>query len=107
MGTRGEADLAASIRAACPAALDLTGQTDLPKLAALAARAVLAVGNDTGPMHLAAALGCPCVVLFGPASDPALTAPRGPGGSWPVVLRVDNLADLSVDRVAAALPLTA
>jgi ADP-heptose:LPS heptosyltransferase len=103
VGTRAEAPLAAAI----PAALDLTGRTDLPGLAALAARASLAVGNDTGPMHLAAAMGAPCVVLFGRASDPALTAPRGPGGAWPVVLRVENLADLTVDRVAAALPLTA
>ena len=102
-GTAGEAPLAAAI----PAAIDLTGRTDLPGLAALAARAAVAVGNDTGPMHLAAAMGCPCVVLFGAASDPALTAPRGPHGAWPTVLRAQDLADLPVDRVAAALPLTA
>ncbi len=104
LGTRDEAPAAAKIRAACPAAIDLTGRTDLPALGALAARARVAVGNDTGPMHLAAAMGCPCVVLFGPASDPELTAPRGPHGAWPVVLRVENLAELPVERVAAALP---
>lgn len=103
VGSRAETPLAAAI----PGAIDLTGQTDLFALAALAARAALAVGNDTGPMHLAAAMGARCVVLFGPASDPALTAPRGPGGVWPVVLRAANLSDLPVDRVAAALPLTA
>jgi ADP-heptose:LPS heptosyltransferase len=104
VGTRAEAAAAAKIRAACPTALDLTGRTDLPAVAALAARAAVAVGNDTGPMHLAAAMGCRCVVLFGPASDPALTAPRGPGGTWPIVLRVGKLAELPVERVAAALP---
>ena len=38
----------------------------------------IAIGNDTGPMHLIAAAGCPSVVLFSRDSDPALCAPRGP-----------------------------
>ncbi len=105
VGSRGESALAASIRARCPEAVDLTGRTTLLDLAALAARAALAVGNDTGPMHLAAAMGTPCLVLFSGASDPALTAPRGVGGSWPGLLRVPDLASLAVERVAAALPL--
>ncbi len=49
-------------------------------------------------MHLAAAVGCPCVVLFSADSDPALTAPRGPGGTLAAVLRVPDLADLPVDK---------
>lgn len=104
LGMRAEAPLAAIVTAACPAAIDLTGRTGLPDIAGLARRAALAVGNDTGPMHLAASVGCPCVVLFSADSDPALTAPRGPGGSWPVVLREPDLADLPVARVAGALP---
>jgi heptosyltransferase-3 len=53
---------------------------DLPleRLAALLARARAFVGNDSGPTHLAAALGCPTVALFGP-TDPAVWAPLGPG----------------------------
>jgi ADP-heptose:LPS heptosyltransferase len=94
----------AVILARCPTALDLTGRTTLPDLFALAARAALAVGNDTGPMHIAAAMGCPSLVLFGPDSDPALTAPRLPDGGWPQVIRAESLADLPVERVAAALP---
>ena len=105
IGAGAEAGLGAAIRAVCPAAVDLIGQTGLPDIAALAARAVLAVGNDTGPMHLIAACGCPAVVLFSADSDPSLTAPRGPNGEWPVVLRTDDLADLPVERVAAALPI--
>ena len=85
-------------------AVDLAGQTDLPTLAALAHQAAFAVGNDTGPMHLAAAVGCRSVVLFGGASDPALTAPRLPDGTFATVVRAPHLADLPVDRVAAALP---
>lgn len=99
VGAEADASLAAAIAAACPAALDLTGRTTLLDLAGLAARASVAVGNDTGPMHLAAAAGCRCVVLFSGASDPALTAPRG----RVVTLRETDLADLPVARVAAAL----
>jgi ADP-heptose:LPS heptosyltransferase len=91
--------LAAVIQQTCPAALDLTGRTSLLDLGGLLGRAALAVGNDTGPMHLAAAVGCPCVVLFSGASDPALTAPRG----RVTVLREPRLADLPLPRVAAAL----
>jgi ADP-heptose:LPS heptosyltransferase len=104
LGTGAEAKLAATILAACPSAIDLTGRTSLFDIATLARAAALAIGNDTGPMHLAACVGCRCVVLFSAESDPALTAPRGPGGAWPVVLREADLADLPVARVAAALP---
>jgi ADP-heptose:LPS heptosyltransferase len=61
----------------------------------------VAVGNDTGPMHLIAAAGCSSVVLFSADSDPALCAPRGKVA----VLRRPDLAQLTVDEVAAALPL--
>ena len=66
----------------------------------MARRAALAVGNDTGPTHLAAAAGCPTLALFGPESDPALCAPRGPSVA---VLRRDSLARLEVAEVRAAL----
>lgn len=102
IGSAGEAPLAATIRAAVPTAIDLTGRTSIADIAGLAAGAALAVGNDTGPMHVAAAVGCRCVVLFSADSDPALTAPRGPGGTWPTVLRADDLADLPVEAVAQA-----
>lgn len=104
LGAAADRALAASIRAQCPEAIDLTGRTALADLFALAAGAALAVGNDTGPMHIAAAAGCRSLVLFGPDSDPSLTAPRLPDGGWARVLRAARLADLSVARVAAALP---
>jgi ADP-heptose:LPS heptosyltransferase len=100
-GTRAEGPLAAAIVAAAAGTRDLTGRTDLPGLAALAAGARLAVGNDTGPMHLAASLGVPSIVLFGGASDPALTAPRG---RQVRVLRAADLRCLETAEVLAALP---
>ena len=77
---------------------DLTGRTDFAKVAMLGAKAALVVGNDTGPLHLAAATGAPTVVLFSSASNPQLAAPRG----HVTVLRSGNLADLSVAEVLQA-----
>jgi ADP-heptose:LPS heptosyltransferase len=99
VGGEDEAPLAEIIRATCPEARDLTGATDLVELASLATRASLAIGNDTGPMHMAAAAGVPSVVLFGPESDPALCAPRGRAVE---VIAVPALADLAPERVLAA-----
>ncbi|MBE7219914.1 MAG: glycosyltransferase family 9 protein [Caulobacteraceae bacterium] len=107
VGSADEAPLAAAIRAACPEALDLCGRTDLPALAALMGRAALAIGNDTGPMHLAAAMGAPTLTLFSHESDPALTAPNGPDPTRVAVLRVPDLSALDpapvLDRVATLL----
>jgi len=52
--------------------------------------------------HLAVVGGAPATVLYSAASDPSLTAPRGHDV---VILRKDDLADLSVDEVAATLGL--
>jgi heptosyltransferase-2/heptosyltransferase-3 len=60
-----------------PRCLNLARALPLRLLAGLLGRAALCVSVDTGPAHLAAALGCPLAVLFGPA-DPAVMAPRGP-----------------------------
>ncbi|MFT8242623.1 glycosyltransferase family 9 protein [Roseomonas sp. BN140053] len=77
-GGPAEAPLVRAIQAARPDALDLAGRTTLFELGALARRAALVVGNDTGPTHLAAAVGRPTLAIFGADSDPALAAPRGP-----------------------------
>ncbi len=52
-----------------PVQLDLGGQLQLQELAALIARAQAFIGVDSAPMHMAAALGTPCVALFGPSGD--------------------------------------
>lgn len=56
--------------------VSLVGKTNLRGLAALMKRCSLFVGNDAGPMHLAAAVDCPVVSLFGP-TDPAVWGPHG------------------------------
>jgi len=100
IGTGAEARVLAEIEAQAPGVQSLLGQTDFPTLCALARRAELAVGNDTGPMHLIATAGCRSLVLFSNASDPALTAPRGRAVT---ILREARLYDLSVDRVMEGL----
>src|SRR2546427_4116710 len=66
------------MRAMQTAPIDLIGQTTLKELIALLRRARLLVTNDSGPMHLAAAVGTPVIALFGP-TDPARTGPYGAG----------------------------
>jgi ADP-heptose:LPS heptosyltransferase len=102
IGGPAERDLGAAISAAVPEALDLTGQTEFGDIVALGRGARRAIGNDTGPMHLAVVGGAPATVLYSAASDPALTAPRGPDV---VILQRDDLADLPVEDVAATLGL--
>ena len=58
--------------------LDLTRRTGLRDLMGLVSLARLFVGIDSGVLHLSAALGTPCVALFGP-TDPAETGPQGDG----------------------------
>jgi ADP-heptose:LPS heptosyltransferase len=100
LGTPAEAALHQAVRALCPGARSLAGETGHLDIAVLARHAVAALGNDSGPMHLCAVAGCPSVVLFSAESDPALCAPRGPGVR---ILRRPDLAALEVDSVRQAL----
>ncbi|MDO8607926.1 MAG: glycosyltransferase family 9 protein [Phaeospirillum sp.] len=99
LGTDKETEQLAAIREACPQAMNLAGRTSPLDIIALARDALAAVGNDTGPMHLIAAGGCPSVVLFSHESDPSLCAPRG----RVTVLRRPSLSDLGEADVEAAL----
>jgi ADP-heptose:LPS heptosyltransferase len=60
----------------------------------------MAVGNDSGPIHMAAAAGTPTLALFGSGSDPALCAPRGLRTE---VIQVSDLKNLDPATVTAAL----
>lgn len=57
-------------------ALDLTGRSDIPTTAALYAGAALFIGSDSGMAHLAASVGAPTVIVFGPSNHRAW-APYG------------------------------
>ena len=75
-GGGGERELTA--RVAGDVAFDTGGRTELPLLAAGLAACDLLVTNDSGPMHLAAAVGTRTISLQGP-SDPRRTRPLGAG----------------------------
>ncbi len=103
LGAASERATMEAVRARALYARDLSGQTDYAEIAALARGAVGAIGNDTGPMHIVAGAGCPALVLFSDASDPALCAPRAPADTRPVtVIRKAPLEALGVDEVHAA-----
>ena len=93
------------------------GEFDLQELRALIERSRLFVGGDTGPLHLACAVGTPVVALFGP-TDPARNGPFSPRDVTvrPPALqatgrrgryRIDGAAmeEISVEQVLAAVDL--
>jgi ADP-heptose:LPS heptosyltransferase len=97
LGGPDDSRLAHAIQHRAPAR-DLTGRTDYAEVAALAARAALAIGADTGLMHLAAAAGAPSLVLCARADDLDRAGPRG----YVAALWADSLADLQVNEVLRA-----
>ncbi|MEM1059671.1 MAG: lipopolysaccharide heptosyltransferase II [Verrucomicrobiota bacterium] len=76
-GAKGDADVAAQVAAEVEGAVNLTGRTSLEEFMRLLAMARVVVGNDSGSMHLASALGTPVVGIFG-STEPRLTGPIGP-----------------------------
>lgn len=61
--------------------IDLVGKASLLTIGALLKRATLFIGNDSGLMHISAAVGCRTLGLFGPSKD-TLYAPSGPRASF-------------------------
>ncbi len=88
----GEEDLISTIKTASGNARTIAWNLPLEKLMALLRSAICIVGGDTGPLHLAVALGTPSVVLFGP-TDPSRNGPyravgcSGPAPAKDIVLR--------------------
>ncbi len=90
--------------------LDLCGRTNLLQLAAVARRADLFLSNDTGPIHLAAAVGALVVGVY-TSTDPLLTGPYGsnvavvrsgvqrPARHYKKRDRIDDRGEITADRV--------
>jgi len=86
LGSTADEPLGQIITAAAPErCVNLCGRTSLPEMIEWVRRCDLMVTNDTGPMHVAAALGKPMVALFGP-TEPHRTGPFGRLGDC---LRID------------------
>jgi len=78
IGSMKDEDYIGDICRDIPSAINLSGKTSLKELACLYREATLTISVDTGPMHLAAAVGTPVIALFGP-TDPNRTGPFGGG----------------------------
>jgi heptosyltransferase-2 len=77
-GAAGETDVSSAIASEMKRApIDLTGKTTVADLPALLSHCHVFIGNDSGAMHVAAAVGLPAVAIFGP-TDPVGTAPVTP-----------------------------
>ena len=100
IGTAAEAAVTSTIKKLCPAAEDLTGQTNLNDIVELGRVAALSVGNDTGPMHMIAPTGCPCLTLFSQHSNPDRHYPLGPNS---VVLYAADFKDIGLTRILQAI----
>jgi lipopolysaccharide heptosyltransferase II len=85
IGSERERAVCDEVAKLAPGVVNLAGETTLSELAALLKRATICVSNDSGPMHLAVALGRPVVSVFGP-TDPVWAGPYQRKGA---VLRVD------------------
>jgi heptosyltransferase-2 len=108
VGSHGDAETTRAIRDAAPVEcrtgiLDLAGATTLPVLAAILSLSSACVSNDSGAMHLAAAVGVPVVGIFGPTNDKA-TSPLPRAGvptevvTTPVWCRPCMLRECPIDH---------
>jgi lipopolysaccharide heptosyltransferase I len=97
----GEQRLADAVVAASDGAARIAPPTGLGDVLALARAAALVVAGDTGPLHLAAALGTPIIGLFGP-TNPARNGPWSPAD--PVLSRFDQCECHHKRRCRRAIP---
>lgn len=96
-GSGKEAVACASIAAGMEdSAVDLSGKTSIPELAAMLSLCDVVIANDSGGMHLAAGVGRPVVAVFG-ITDPAKTGPLGRGHRILAAELVNRSRDLSPD----------
>ena len=100
LGTKDDADVNTAIATACPQAINLTGQTSLLDIPALARNARAALGNDTGPVQMIGPTGCKTLGLY-----PGFSNPRrhGPLGANVVTILGETMDAISVDDVKGAM----
>ncbi len=98
IGRLEDAKLARAIQRYDPSARDLTGRTDYAQLAVLAAKAALAVGNESSALHLAIAAGAPTIAFYPASVDLTRDGPRG----HVAVMQAEDLSAIKVEQVARA-----
>ena len=96
VGTAADRDAADLVIAEAPGCTDMVGKTDLASLTTLFASAHAVIGNDTGPVFLAAKTGVPTLMVMGQDTDPDMSAPTGAKAGWVRQDRIENLAPQAV-----------
>lgn len=101
IGGPSEEDILQAIAATDARIINLCGQTDWGQIVAMAQKATVSIGNDTGPMHFIGPTNCPCVSLFSGRTSPARYHPLG---DHVTCLQEDDIADITVEMVVNSLP---
>ncbi len=105
VGGASDAGRAAALSAVHPGpVLNLCGRSVLRVTAAVLSRASTFIGHDSGPLHLAATCGVPCVGIFGTTNKPHKWHPYGRGHR--VIHPADSIATITVSRVCEAVTST-
>jgi ADP-heptose:LPS heptosyltransferase len=105
IGTASEFDRSAGLAKAWPGQIvNLCGGLTPRESAAVMQQALLYLGHDNGPMHLAAAVGTPCVAMFGSFNMPRWWHPMGKGHR--IIHDLRGIRAISVEEVQAAVRLT-
>lgn len=99
VGTNAERETVNQLLEHAPFCIDLVGKTNLVELAAIFPRATLVVGNDTGPVFLAARAGAPTIMVMGDDTDPSMSAPTGVNCGW---VRKPHIDEVRPEDVMAA-----
>jgi ADP-heptose:LPS heptosyltransferase len=100
VGTDDDRTAVDAVLAVAADAVDLCGKTNLVTLAQLLRGAAFVIGNDTGPMFLAAKTGAPSLMLMGPDTDPSMSAPTGRTATW---LQASPIAHITAKAALDAL----
>lgn len=104
IGSALENDIGQLITSSEPRAKSLIAQTDLFQLVSLASKADFAIGNDTGPMHVATLSGASAVVLFATSiSTPEIHAPRACNGKNVTYVQAPTFDDIEEQKVWDAI----
>ena len=82
VGTVADRDAGDAVLKDAPNCIDLIGQTDLAQLASLFAGCGGVIGNDTGPVFLAARSGTATLMVMGRDTNPQMSAPVGARAGW-------------------------
>lgn len=102
VGTKVDQEAIEEICGLAPLLINLAGKTDLGQLAEVSRRSLGVVGNDTGPIHIAAMVGAPTLVLMSGKSHPIRMIPRGPDVGW---LQSELLVNLTPEEVSQKIRL--